>query len=64
MGDFTQWQPIALAQTGDRWRAEQAIASGPHRVAVRIDGGDWRVPVNLPRVDDGYGGVVGLVTVP
>lgn len=64
IADFTQWQPVALERVGDAWRLEQSIAPGPHRVAVRIDGGEWIVPVNLPRVEDDLGGAVGLITVP
>ncbi len=63
-GDFTQWESVALRRVDDVWRAGWAIEPGPHRIAVRVDGGVWRAPVNLPRVDDGFGGVVGLITVP
>jgi hypothetical protein len=64
MADFTDWNPISLAPIESGWRLEQAIPPGPHRVAIRIDGGEWIVPANLPRVDDGLGGMVGLITVP
>lgn len=66
MADFTEWAALPLAPTpaGDAWAIECAIAPGAHRVAVRVDGGAWTVPANLPRVDDDYGGAVGLVTVP
>ena len=64
MADFTGWEPVALARVGDVWRLERAIAPGLHRVAIRIDGGEWAAPVNLPRVTDDFGGVVALVTVP
>ncbi|HVX41578.1 MAG TPA: glycogen-binding domain-containing protein [Gemmatimonadaceae bacterium] len=65
IADFTDWQPIAL--TGDgrgQWRATREIAPGLHRVALRIDGGRWIVPGNLPRVTDDLGGDVGLITIP
>jgi hypothetical protein len=64
MGDFTDWAPIALEAFGDCWRLERPIASGLHRIALRIDGGEWIVPANLPRATDDLGGVFGLVTVP
>lgn len=66
MADFTEWAALPLAPTpaADAWSLECAIAPGAHRLAVRIDGGAWTVPANLPRVDDDYGGTVGLITVP
>lgn len=64
MGDFTNWSPVALDRVGGSWRLDRAIASGSHRVAIRIDGGPWIVPVNLPRVEDDLAGVVGIITVP
>jgi hypothetical protein len=64
MGDFTDWSPIALELVGDVWRLERPVTPGLHRIALRIDGGDWIAPVNLPRATDDLGGVVGLITVP
>jgi hypothetical protein len=64
MGDFTNWVPVPLERAGDAWRLERAIPPGPHRIAIRLDGGPWIVPVNLPRVDDEFGGTVGIITVP
>jgi hypothetical protein len=64
MGDFTDWNPVVLEMTADVWRLERAISPGLHRIAIRIDGGEWIAPVNLPRATDDLGGVVGLVTVP
>jgi len=65
MGDFTDWEPVAMAgMPNGEWRVERVIAPGPHRVAIRVDGGPWRVPPNLPRVADDFGGEVGIVIVP
>ena len=64
MGDFTDWTPVALEAVGDGWRLERAISSGLHRIALRIDGGEWIPPANLPRATDDLGGVVGLITIP
>ena len=64
MGDFTDWNPVALELAADVWRFDRAIAPGLHRIALRIDGGEWSAPVNLPRATDDLGGVVGLITVP
>jgi hypothetical protein len=65
MGDFTDWEPLAMVSVPNgEWRLERIISPGPHRVAIRIDGGPWRVPPNLPRVADDFGGEVGIVIVP
>lgn len=64
VADFTDWTPVPLAREGDRWTLVRQIAPGPHRLALRIDGGDWRAPANLPEAHDEFGGVVGLLTVP
>jgi hypothetical protein len=70
MADFTDWEPVALYRdlaardARDAWIAVRPLAPGTHRVALRIDGGAWTVPANLPRVDDDFGGAVGLVTIP
>jgi hypothetical protein len=67
MADFTDWEPVALdrnAATRNEWIITRTLAPGTHRVALRIDGGAWTVPINLPKVDDEFGGTVGLVTIP
>ena len=64
MGDFTDWAPAALARRGDRWELRVKAGSGSHHVLVRIDGGKWVVPANLPRLDDELGGAVGLIVIP
>ena len=62
--DFTDWQSVQLERTGNVFRLAARLPSGLHRLAIRIDGADWTAPANLPRADDGLGGVVGLITVP
>jgi hypothetical protein len=64
MSDFTGWAPMALARRGDRWEIRLTAAPGSHHVMVRIDGGTWTVPANLPRIDDELGGKVGLIVIP
>jgi len=64
MGDFTDWEPVQLTRVGDTWQLERELPQGAHRVAVRVDGGPWRVPSNLPKVSDDFGGSVGLLSVP
>jgi hypothetical protein len=65
MADFTDWEAVSMdrAPSGE-WRIERTIAPGTHRVAIRVNGGKWIVPPNLPRVADEFGGDVGLVIVP
>ena len=64
MADFTDWAPVQLQAAGTTWVLEKVITAGPHRLAIRVDGGDWIVPTNLPRVEDELVGAVGLITVP
>ncbi|HYD53936.1 MAG TPA: glycogen-binding domain-containing protein [Gemmatimonadaceae bacterium] len=62
---FTGWEPVALERRDGRWTyAATALPQGTHRVLVRVDGGAWLPPVNLPVVDDGDGARVGLLVVP
>ena len=64
MADFTEWLPVALVRTpAGVWEITLAVPPGPHRLNVRLDGGDWVVPTNVVRVTDEFGGVVGLVQV-
>jgi hypothetical protein len=63
-GDFTDWSPVSLTQSGKVWRLERALPSGLHRVAIRIDGGEWIAPANLPRGVDELGGTIGMITIP
>lgn len=64
MADFTNWDVVMLDEQDGVWRLSRDIEPGPHRVAIRIDGGDWRVPANLPIVGGDLGMQVGLITVP
>ena len=64
MADFTQWEPVQLVRTPNGfWEVTLPVKSGPHRINVRLDGGDWVVPTNVARVTDDFGGVVGLLIV-
>ena len=64
MADFTDWTPVALERSDGMWRLQRAVSPGLHRLAIRIDGGEWITPANLPAVEDDLGGKVALVTVP
>lgn len=62
--DFTDWQPIRLRRTDrNTWEATIRIASGVHRVNVRLDGGRWIVPLGLREEQDDFGGSVGVLVV-
>ena len=64
MGDFTDWEPVSLVRMGAGWQVERELPQGAHRVAVRVDGGPWMAPSNLPHVTDDLAGTVGLLSVP
>jgi hypothetical protein len=63
-GDFTDWKPVALRQWGaDSWRTLLPVPPGLHRLAVRIDGGEWRAPPGTRPVESEFGGQVAEVVV-
>ncbi|MFO7262388.1 MAG: glycogen-binding domain-containing protein [bacterium] len=64
MGAFSGWQPLRLERDGDVWLLPRRLQSGLHRILVRVDGGEWRTPDNLPRAEDEFGTMVGLLVVP
>jgi hypothetical protein len=64
MADFTDWAVVSLERSGDEWKLDRSVPPGLHRVAIRVDGGEWLAPPGLPRATDDLGGVVGLITVP
>lgn len=63
-GDFSDWRPIRMEREGSVWVARVQLESGKYRVAVQVNGGEWRAPRNLARVRDDYGGEAGLVVIP
>jgi hypothetical protein len=65
MGDFTDWVPVALTQTGsDTWAVDLFIPPGVHRLNIRVDDGPWRVPLGTRLEETEFGGAVGVVVVP
>lgn len=63
-GTFTDWEPVRLIPEGSgAWSLAAPVQPGRHRIMVRVDGGAWMAPANLPSVDDEVGGRVGLFTV-
>jgi hypothetical protein len=64
MGDFTDWKPQPLVRmSGGRWTLPAVLSRGVHHLNVRFDGGPWLVPSGSFQVDDGFGGVVGMIVV-
>lgn len=65
-GTFTEWAPVSLAADGGgAWTLATRIPPGPHRLVVRVDGGAWAPPANLPALEDEeLGASVGIITVP
>ncbi len=59
-----EWTPLRLTRDGDAFVARVTLASGAHRVALRVNGGAWRAPRGLSRVSDDFGGSAGLLIVP
>jgi hypothetical protein len=59
-GDFTNWEPVALASAGDdEWRIVLPITPGLHRAIVRADGGSWQAPPGTRAVESEFGPRVG-----
>jgi hypothetical protein len=64
-GSFSNWDALPLVLKDGYWEAQVNLPSGPHRVAYRIDGGDWRAPAGagIARIRE-FGGEVGLIVIP
>lgn len=64
MGDFTDWQPIVLAASGDgRYQYALGLPPGVLRFNIRLDGGPWGVPLGAGFATDEFGGSVGVLVV-
>ena len=59
-----EWTPLRLTREGDAFVARIPLASGTHKVAVRVNRGEWRASRGLEGVSDDFGGNAGLVVVP
>ena len=64
MGDFTNWKPISLRETGSGWWITALpIKTGIHEMNVRMNGGQWITPPGLPQKRDEFGSSVGVLVV-
>lgn len=63
-GDFTDWKPVLLHPWGeDSWRTLLPVRPGLHRLAIRVDGGEWQAPPGTRAVQSEFGGEVAEVVV-
>jgi len=63
--DFTDWHPMSLERVAEGvWEVVLRVASGIHRLNVRVDGGKWLAPAGTTHAADEFGGQVGMVAVP
>lgn len=64
MGDFTDWQPVALRPLEDgMWELTLELTPGVYRVNVRLGGGPWLVPLGTRGEEGDFGEPVGVVVV-
>jgi len=64
MGDFSDWSPLTLVRRGrDLWELSVPMSAGVHQINVRVDGGQWMAPPNMPTMRDAFNGDVGLMVV-
>ncbi len=64
-GEWTDWNPVPLRPTGrDGWSMRLVAPPGVYRFNLVVDGSRWMVPPGVVTVDDGLGGVAGLLVVP
>jgi hypothetical protein len=63
-GDWNGWASVPMRQDpSGRWIVPAGIEPGVYRFNLRIDGDRWIVPDDVPSVDDGFGGRVGLLII-
>jgi hypothetical protein len=63
-GDWNGWQPEPLQRDASgRWVMPATLTPGVYRFNLRVDGERWVVPDEVPSVDDGFGGRVGILII-
>ena len=64
MSDVTDWSPVELRNVaGNQWHLALRVPAGVHRVVIRVDGGEWQPPPDLPTERSEFGERVGLLLV-
>lgn len=63
-GSFNDWASVAMPRVNDAFELTVELPRGSHRLAVRVNGGEWKAPEGLARVKDDLGGESGIVVVP
>lgn len=63
-GDWNGWvaEPLSRDASG-LWVLPAPLEPGVYRFNLRVDGERWLVPEEVPSVEDGYGGRVGLLII-
>ena len=59
-----EWKPQRLTRDKGSFTTRLMLPTGMHRVAIRVNGGEWRAPRGLVRAADDFGGAAGLVVIP
>jgi hypothetical protein len=63
-GTFSDWQPIPMRRSGDRWQVALDLEPGVHEYSFVTADGTWFVPAGTPgRKPDGFGGHVAVLIV-
>jgi hypothetical protein len=63
-GDWNAWKPAPLRALGTgRWEGVLALPLGLYHFNLVVDGGEWVVPNGVTTVNDGFGGMVGVLVV-
>lgn len=63
-GDFNGWKPAPMQRVGDAWQLALPLAPGVYHYSFRRADGSWFLPRSVTnRVDDGFGGVNGVLVV-
>lgn len=63
-GTFNDWNAVLVARSANGFEHTIELPPGTHRIAVRVNGGEWKAPVGLARITDDLGGEAGLIIVP
>lgn len=64
IGDFTEWEPVAMAHRGGRWEIEIEIEPGVYRYGFRVDD-QWYVPADAGGITtDDWGNPQATLVVP